>query len=292
MNMAPNPEPHFIQKREAPTPTLDPLLAEIFSAAESDSTFPPSIKTPKPKPIFTDARKLDNSRDWENVKIAKPPQEELIALTTATTTTTTTATTTTVKDEDPILLLLSDDNSILETKSDPVRREIRNKTAEESDAFLDWLQSSETTTSKSDLSSMTNSELDPVLVMLSNNAVPEENKVEEKTDKVAYEIHQQVEGLEKDIKENDRLLEWLAAPEIVESKSRTKRSVKIFASHRHAIHSPLLTEPRTHDEKFLEIHPENPNSGHHRRVREVAAPHPRIGFGEEPPLYNRPRLSR
>lgn len=33
------------------------------------------MKTPKPKPSFTDGRKLDNSRDWEKVKLPKPPKE-------------------------------------------------------------------------------------------------------------------------------------------------------------------------------------------------------------------------
>ena len=31
----------------------------------------------RPKPVFTDGRKLDNSRDWETVKVAKPPPEDL-----------------------------------------------------------------------------------------------------------------------------------------------------------------------------------------------------------------------
>ena len=31
----------------------------------------------RPKPVFTDSRKLDNSRDWEKVKVAKPPPEDL-----------------------------------------------------------------------------------------------------------------------------------------------------------------------------------------------------------------------
>ena len=29
------------------------------------------------KPVFTDGRKLDNSVDWETIKIAKPPPEDL-----------------------------------------------------------------------------------------------------------------------------------------------------------------------------------------------------------------------
>ena len=34
-------------------------------------------QTKRPKPVFTDGRKLDNSRDWEKVKVAKPPPEDL-----------------------------------------------------------------------------------------------------------------------------------------------------------------------------------------------------------------------
>ena len=31
----------------------------------------------RPKPVFNDGRKLDNSVDWETIKIAKPPPEDL-----------------------------------------------------------------------------------------------------------------------------------------------------------------------------------------------------------------------
>jgi len=81
----------WIVKREAGT--MDPILANIFPVniylnchlkkqatiklffiQSLESTTQLSAKTPKPKPIFTDARKLDNSRDWENVKIPKPPK--------------------------------------------------------------------------------------------------------------------------------------------------------------------------------------------------------------------------
>ena len=34
-------------------------------------------QTKRPKPVFTDSRKLDNSRDWEQVKIPKPSLEDL-----------------------------------------------------------------------------------------------------------------------------------------------------------------------------------------------------------------------
>merc|ERR1712141_523201 len=47
----------------------------------------PKKKTPKPKlkPIFNDGQKLDNSRDWEKVKIAQPPIEDLVSIVSATT---------------------------------------------------------------------------------------------------------------------------------------------------------------------------------------------------------------
>jgi hypothetical protein len=107
-----NNEPHFIGKRSAELePTIDPLLAELLvtqKLAESSTSAQSSIKTPKPKPIFTDARKLDNSRDWEKVKIEKPPQEELVEPTLLTTTTTTTTTTTaSTVEQDPVLLMLA-----------------------------------------------------------------------------------------------------------------------------------------------------------------------------------------
>ena len=31
----------------------------------------------RPKPVFNDGRKLDNSVDWETIKIARPPPEDL-----------------------------------------------------------------------------------------------------------------------------------------------------------------------------------------------------------------------
>ena len=34
-------------------------------------------QTKRPKPVFTDSRKLDNSRDWEQVKIPKPSLEDM-----------------------------------------------------------------------------------------------------------------------------------------------------------------------------------------------------------------------
>ena len=112
-----NNEPHYVVKREAADhePTIDPLLAELLvtqKLAESSTSGQSSIKTPKPKPIFTDARKLDNSRDWEKVKIEKPPQEELVEPTLLTTTTTTTTTTASTVEQDPVLLMLAGKDEI------------------------------------------------------------------------------------------------------------------------------------------------------------------------------------
>ena len=61
--------------------TLDPLLVNIFGV---ETTTEKSKK--KPKPAFNDGQKLDNSRDWEKVKVAKPPPEKvLVASTTSST---------------------------------------------------------------------------------------------------------------------------------------------------------------------------------------------------------------
>ena len=76
---------HIIQKRqviEMTTSTLDPLLMNIFGV--ETTTTEKSVKK-KPKPAFNDGQKLDNSRDWEKVKVAKPPPEEVIVTSEATT---------------------------------------------------------------------------------------------------------------------------------------------------------------------------------------------------------------
>ena len=98
---------HIIQKRSLES-TLDPLLANIFgvdpnpiinpsppltkttttissiATTSSMMALQPKKKTPKPKlkPIFNDGQKLDNSRDWEKVKIAQPPIEDLVIVST------------------------------------------------------------------------------------------------------------------------------------------------------------------------------------------------------------------
>ena len=104
-------------------------------------------------------------------------------------------------------------------KSDPdasqKRREVR-------DELLDWLDSSSGSGSTTPKPLQ---DLDPVLVLLSNkNKDDNEKKTTEDIivltkDKVTYEIQKEVDGLEKDIKENDRLLEWIAAEAIPEKKS-------------------------------------------------------------------------
>jgi hypothetical protein len=73
--MPPPPAPLYRVKRTAASEDefskIDPVLLKLFGQ-------PPEVAAHKPKPTFTDARKLDNSRDWETVKVAKPPPEELV----------------------------------------------------------------------------------------------------------------------------------------------------------------------------------------------------------------------
>ena len=87
---------HIIQRRQVlesfssdlESSTLDPLLMNIFGVEQT--TTEKSVKK-KPKPAFNDGQKLDNSRDWEKVKVAKPPPEEVLVTSEATTITTTLA---------------------------------------------------------------------------------------------------------------------------------------------------------------------------------------------------------
>ena len=83
---------HIIQKRQVlesssssdlESSTLDPLLMNIFGVEQT--TTEKSVKK-KPKPAFNDGQKLDNSRDWEKVKVAKPPPEEVLVTSEAITT--------------------------------------------------------------------------------------------------------------------------------------------------------------------------------------------------------------
>ena len=69
---------HLRAKRSV---TPDPLLAQLFGQ-----------KRPKPKPAFTDALKLDNSQDWDLIKVAQPPLEELVAPTSTSTVSTSSST--------------------------------------------------------------------------------------------------------------------------------------------------------------------------------------------------------
>ena len=57
-----------------PSTTVDPLLREIFGS-EEDTTAAPL----KSKPVFADGMKLDNSVDWDKVKVKVPPRELVVA---------------------------------------------------------------------------------------------------------------------------------------------------------------------------------------------------------------------
>jgi hypothetical protein len=105
-----------------------------------------------------------------------------------------------------------------------VRREVVR------DDLLDWLDSS---SSGSGSTPKSVQDIDPVLVLLSNKDENEkkkdtsEDKIVSTKDKVAYEIQKEVDGLEKDIKENDRLLEWIAAETVPEKQSDNKPGYSI-----------------------------------------------------------------
>merc|ERR1712141_105789 len=73
----------------------------------------PKKKTPKPKlkPIFNDGQKLDNSRDWEKVKIAQPPIEDLVSIVSATTS----------KDSADVLVVSSRPSSQLEEEEENIK---------------------------------------------------------------------------------------------------------------------------------------------------------------------------
>ncbi len=59
---------------------IDPLLLELFGDSVKEKVARKKTSRPKkPKPSFTDGMKLDRSRDWERVKVAKPPKEEVEA---------------------------------------------------------------------------------------------------------------------------------------------------------------------------------------------------------------------
>merc|ERR1739838_811504 len=81
---------HSLHKREVvsavqegQSSTLDPLLVNIFGAdlPKTTASSTTTVKVPKPKPVFNDGQKLDNSIDWEKVKVAQPSEEEIIATT-------------------------------------------------------------------------------------------------------------------------------------------------------------------------------------------------------------------
>ena len=54
-----------------------PYLRQQKTGKKQRRPFTKERQRKRPKPVFTDGRKLDNSRDWETVKVAKPPPEDL-----------------------------------------------------------------------------------------------------------------------------------------------------------------------------------------------------------------------
>ena len=50
---------------------------QIISTKKKTKIHSGSRLSKRPKPVFNDGRKLDNSVDWETIKIAKPPPEDL-----------------------------------------------------------------------------------------------------------------------------------------------------------------------------------------------------------------------
>lgn len=138
---------HIIVKRDATInhqPTLDPFLANLFASRNSEdltnsttTTITSTIKTPKPKPAFNDGQKLDNSRDWEKVKVAQPPAEEVAAP--STTTSTTKSTTSLLLG--PSIEEIFGDASSTTTERNVVKEEMAelDKDIQENDQLLDWL---------------------------------------------------------------------------------------------------------------------------------------------------------
>ena len=156
---------HIIHKRALDrymaleSSTLDPLLVNIFGGDPipiSTNTGlvqqPYNKKTPKPKPIFNDGQKLDNSRDWEKVKIAQPPIEDLLAPTLD------------PNANDAITKLLSDD---------PPEQQPLTKTTKNPTTTMTPTITSSKTTDRSQL------------------------------------IHQELSQVEQDMKQNEKLLNWL-----------------------------------------------------------------------------------
>ncbi|KAG8236350.1 hypothetical protein J437_LFUL016772 [Ladona fulva] len=54
------------------------LPSELANSTEAPNTHTTS-RVPKPKPSFTDAGKLDHTKDWDKVPVGKPPPEDLVA---------------------------------------------------------------------------------------------------------------------------------------------------------------------------------------------------------------------
>ena len=73
--------PHRLKRSLEATPVVgirnqfDPILAKVFAdpppAVVKQTTAASKRPRTKHKPVFTDAKKLDNSRDWDLVKVSR-----------------------------------------------------------------------------------------------------------------------------------------------------------------------------------------------------------------------------
>ena len=188
---------HIIQKRSLES-TLDPLLANIFgvdpnpiinpsppppstkttttissiATTSSMMALQPKKKTPKPKlkPIFNDGQKLDNSRDWEKVKIAQPPIEDLVSIVSATTS----------KDSADVLVVSSRPSSQLEEEEENIK---------ETNAMID-------------ITKLLSDDDDQSIVDNTDGTTRTPSDRSEL-------IHQELSEVEEDLKENAKLLNWL-----------------------------------------------------------------------------------
>ena len=81
-------------------------------------------QTKRPKPVFTDGRKLDNSRDWEKVKIAKPPPEDLSTPSTKTSSSSSTTSFVSSTTKLPNQVMRSDGSIQLNDLANNIRKEV------------------------------------------------------------------------------------------------------------------------------------------------------------------------
>ena len=209
---------HIIQKRSLES-TLDPLLANIFgvdpnpiinpspppstkttttissiATTSSMMALQPKKKTPKPKlkPIFNDGQKLDNSRDWEKVKIAQPPIEDLVSIVSATTS----------KDSVDVLVVSSRPSSQLEEEEN----------IKETNAMID-------------ITKLLSDDDDNQSIVHNTDGTTRTPPPAIASDRSEL-IHQELSKVEEDLKENAKLLNWLNES----MRRRKKRDIGISNS--------------------------------------------------------------